>query len=252
MRPADQPRSIDFCHYLRRWLDGLLVTAVVAAASVLASQQLYDPDVWWHLRSGQWILENRRLPTLDPFTFASADRQWIDLHWGFQIPLALAYQYGGVAGMILLASVSCGVTLLIAMTARKRDWPTWVVAAAWVPALLAMSTRLPPRPEVFSLAFLAAYMAVLLRCDRRPAFIWALPAIQVLWVNSHGLFILGPIILGAYLADGAVRTLRCRLAAGDSFDRTAFHWWTHIGLASATVVAACLINPYGLRSALPL
>ena len=49
-------------------------------------------DAWWHLRSGQWILENRRLPTLDPFTFASADREWIDLHWGFQIPLALAYR----------------------------------------------------------------------------------------------------------------------------------------------------------------
>ena len=134
--------------------------------------------------------------------------------------------------MILLASASCGVTLLIAMTARMRDWPAWVVAAAWVPALLVMSTRLPPRPEVFSLAFLAAYMAVLLRCDRRPAFIWALPAIQVLWVNSHGLFILGPIILGAYVADGALRTLRGRLAAGEPADRTASHWWTHIGLAS--------------------
>ncbi len=203
MPPADQPRSTNSRHNLRSWLDGLLVASMVAAASVLACQELSDADAWWQLRSGQWILENRRLPTLDPFTFASADRQWIDLPWGFQVPLALAYRLGGVAGMILLASAVCGVTLLIAMTARMRDWPAWVIAAAWVPALLVMSTRLPPRPEVFSLAFLAAYMAVLLRCDRRPALAWALPAIQVLWVNSHGLFILGPLILGAYVADGA-------------------------------------------------
>ena len=219
MPPADQPRSANSSHCLRYWLDGLLVASMVAAASVFACQELNDTDSWWHLRSGQWILENCRLPTLDPFSFASADREWIDLHWGFQIPLALAYRLGGVAGMILLTSAMCGVTLLIAMTARMRDWPAWVVAAAWVPALLVMSTRLPPRPEVFSLAFLAAYMAVLLRCDRRPVFVWVLPVIQVLWVNSHGLFILGPIILAAYVADGALRTLRGapgRLGAGRS------------------------------------
>ena len=116
-----------------------------------------------------------------------------------------------------------------------------------------MSTRLPPRPEVFSLAFLAAYMAVLLRCDRRPALAWALPAIQVLWVNSHGLFILGPLILGAYVADGAVRTLRGRRAAGEPADRTGSRWWMHVGLASVAVVAACLVNPYGVaRRLFPL
>jgi hypothetical protein len=250
MPPADQPRSTDSPHKLRSWLDGLLVASMVAAASVLACQELRDPDAWWHLRSGQWILENRRLPTLDPFTFASADREWIDLPWGFQVPLAMAYRLGGVAGMILLVSAVCGVTLLIAMTARMRDWPAWVIAAAWVPALLVMSTRLPPRPEVFSLAFLAAYMAVLLRCDRRPALAWALPAIQVLWVNSHGLFIFGPLILGAYVADGAWRTLRGRLGAGEPLDRPGPRWWMHVGLASVAVVAACLVNPYGVRGAL--
>ena len=250
MPPADQPQATNPPRNLRDWLDGLLVASMVAAASVLACQELRDPDAWWHLRSGQWILENRRLPTLDPFTFASADREWIDLHWGFQIALALAYRFGGVAGMIALASAVCGVTLLIAMTARMRDWPAWVVAAAWVPALLVMSTRLPPRPEIFSLAFLAAYMAVLLRCDRRPALAWALPAIQVLWVNSHGLFILGPLILGAYVVDGALRTLRGRRAAGEPADRTGPRWWMHIGLASVAVAAACLVNPYGLRGAL--
>jgi hypothetical protein len=122
-----------------------------------------------------------------------------------------------------------------------------------VPALLVMSLRVPPRPELFSLAFRAAYMAVLLRCDRRPALAWALPAIQVLWVNSHGLFILGPLILGAYVADGALRALRYRGAAHAPADRTWSRWWMHVGLALVAVVAACLVNPYGARGAmLPL
>src|SRR4051794_12516768 len=136
MTTADRWQPASSRVQARRWLDALLVASMVAAGSVLACQELRDPDVWWHLRSGQWILENRRLPTLDPFTFASADREWIDLHWGFQVPLALAHRLGGVAGMILLASASCGITMLIALTARMREWPAWVVAAAWVPALL--------------------------------------------------------------------------------------------------------------------
>ena len=168
MPRTDQSQSTSSRPDVRRWLDGLLVFSMVAAGSVLACQELRDPDVWWHLRSGQWILQNRRLPTVDPFTFASADREWIDLHWGFQIVLALAHRLGGVAGMILLASLSCGITMLIAMTARMRDWPTWIVAAAWMPALLVMGLRLPPRPEVFSLGFIGAFMAILLRCDRAP------------------------------------------------------------------------------------
>jgi tetratricopeptide (TPR) repeat protein len=250
MQPAVHVPFTNSPRDVSRWLDGLLVASMVAAASVLACQELRDSDAWWHLRSGQWILENRRLPTLDPFTFASADREWIDLHWGFQVPLALVYRLGGVAGMILLAAAMCGVTLLIAMTARMRDWPAWVVAAAWIPALLVMSSRLPPRPEIFSLVFLAAYMAVLLRCDQRPALAWALPAIQVVWVNSHGLFILGPLILGAYIVDGVLGTLRHCQAAGAPANCTGPRWWMHVVLASITVGAACLVNPYGVRGAL--
>jgi hypothetical protein len=46
MLPADQPQSTDSAHHLRRWLDGLLVASMVAAAAVLACQELSDPDTW--------------------------------------------------------------------------------------------------------------------------------------------------------------------------------------------------------------
>ena len=53
----------------RRWLDRLLVVAMVAAASVLAYHELCEADVWCHLRSSQWILENHCVPSVDPLTF---------------------------------------------------------------------------------------------------------------------------------------------------------------------------------------
>src|SRR5207237_658102 len=88
------------------------------------------------------------------------------------------------------------------------------------------------------------YLAVLLRADDTPRLAWALPVIQVLWVNTHGLFVLGPVILAAYVVDRLPATADARGRLG------ARRWWGHVGGATAMVVAACLANPYGLRGAL--
>ena len=93
--------------------------------------------------------------------------------------------------MLLLSSVTCGVTLLIVLTSRGREWPGGLRRCSRIPAVLLMSLRFSPRPEVFSSSFTATYLALLFRCDRRPALAWGLPLIQILWVNSPGLFVLG-------------------------------------------------------------
>ncbi len=231
--------------------DGLLVVALAILALLLGCYELFDTDVWWHLRTGRWILEHHRIPRLDIFTFSSADRAWIDLHWGFQVALAMAHALGGVPGMILLSATAASVAVTLAVTARRRDWPSWVVVLCWLPALALMATRFDPRPEVFSLVGLAAFLAVLLRVEDRPAMAWALPIIQVLWVNVHGLFILGPIVLGCYWLDRGARVMS-RWAADDSGRETP-PLWRHLAPASAAVVLATLVNPYGIRGAmLPL
>ena len=106
--------------------------------------------------------------------------------------------------MILLAAGLCAAVAAAGLAARDRRWPTWVVAACWLPALVVMSARFAPRPELLSLLAMAGYLAILTRADARPAWLWLLPAVQVVWVNAHALFVLGPIILGLYLADRLV------------------------------------------------
>ena len=131
--------------------DRLLAAELGALAFLLGCYELFDPDIWWHLKSGQWILEHGRVPFLDIFTYSSSNRVWVDLHWGFQVALALAYALAGVAGMILMAAAAGCAAVLIAMTACAPNWPRWVAVLCWLPALALMAMRFDPRPEIFSL-----------------------------------------------------------------------------------------------------
>src|ERR1039457_474520 len=75
------------------------------------------------------------------------------------------------------------------------------IVVAWLPAVVMFTGRLCERPELFSLLFLAGFLAVLGRAGERPRWLWLLPAIQILWVNCHGFFVLGPMVLAAYVAE---------------------------------------------------
>jgi len=100
-----------------------------------------------------------------------------------------------------------------------------------------LSGRLNERPELFTLLLLAGFLLVLGQAREQPRRLWLLPALQILWVNSHGYFPLGPLILAAFAADLAWQRLRHQeIPAGLAR--------TLAGVGPA-VLLACFINPYG-------
>ena len=233
-------------HANHRWRLAVL-GALLALAFLLGCFPMGDFDVWWHLRTGQLILERGEVPRTDWFTYTNADRPWIDVYWLFQVGIALLFRVGGASALVLLKAV-CGTAIVaLSLVARRKNDKTWPIVVAWLPAVVMFTGRLCERPELFSLLFLAGFLTVLGRAGGRPRLLWLLPAIQVLWVNCHGFFVLGPMVLAAYVAELLV-------------DR---HWPPAVNvarppikqvlLASAATLAACLLNPYGIKAVtLPL
>ncbi len=219
-----------------RLADGLLMFALAGLTFLLGCQELFDADVWWHLRAGRWILEHRAVPWVDPFTFGSAGQPWVDVHWLFQVGLTLAFGAFGVAGTILLAAAGASGAVVAGFGLRHREWPAWIVAAAWLPGVLLASTRFDPRPEIVTLVCLSAFFGILLRARQAPGWLWVLVPIEVLWVNTHGLFVLGPWMLVLFLIDRAI-------VGGEPP-------WRRLWMPSLAVGLACLANPYGLRGVL--
>ncbi|WP_250846889.1 tetratricopeptide repeat protein [Aquisphaera insulae] len=237
---AEQPAGGDPARGLRA-LDVSLVVLFLALTALLGVFPLKDADNYWHLRTGDLIRETGSIPRVDFYTFTREGATWIDLHWLFQVGMSWINERAGVPGLILAKVLITTLAVGLLITARRRTWPAWAMVLAWLPALVVLSGRMYVRPETLSLLYLSAYLAVLSRWERHPRLAWILPFVQVAWVNSHGLFVLGPIVLGFGLIDAL---LRLRAMGPDPA-----RWWKTVAPAAVAVLVACLLNPYGLRGA---
>src|SRR5437667_6127637 len=117
---------------------------------------LYDTDFWWHLKTGELIWKEGRLPYVDWYTFTDMDRPWIDLHWGFQLLIALLYHLGGLNLVILVKAAVITGAVAVAWLAGGRDLPVWGKAALWILPALCVWGRGYERPEMLSQLSLAA------------------------------------------------------------------------------------------------
>jgi tetratricopeptide (TPR) repeat protein len=241
-RPAAAKKDVAQSDWPVRVADLLLWIAFLGLSFSLGAFPLRDTDFWWHLRTGDLIRQNGVVPQTDWYTYTVPDNRWIDLHWGFQVLLSWGYAHGGVVTLTLAKCfiTTCAVFLLI--SARRKEWPFWIMALVWLPALFVLGGRMYVRPETLSLLYISAFLAVIFRWDRFPWLAFALPVVEGFWVNTQGLFVLGPVILGCGLVDAALRP--------GAFSRERKRWWRSVGTATVLTGAACLVNPYGLRGAI--
>jgi hypothetical protein len=229
------------------WRRTLLV-ALPALAFLLSCYPMADFDVWWHLRTGQLILETGVVPRVDLFTYTNATRPWIDISWLYQVGLAFLYRVGGASALVLLKATAGAGIVGLSMLGRRPNGRAWPFALAWLPGLLMVSGRLSERPELASLVLLTAYLVILARAPRSPRWLWALPFLQVLWVNCHGFFVMGPLLLLAYTAEWIVDRLRppaAPLAPAAPFDRPPVRLFVAVALLT---LLACLASPYGAKA----
>ena len=222
--------------------DAVLVVFFLGLTFLLGVFPLNDTDFWWHLRTGDLIRQTGRWPRTDWYTFGAAGHPWIDLHWGFQVGLSWLYSLGGVDATNLAKCVVTTAAVAILLSSRRSSWPLWVMTLAWLPALLLLGGRMYVRPETMTLLYLAIDLAILFRIDLRPRLAWGLPIVQVFWVNTQGLFVLGPIVIGMALVDATTRR--------GAFSPERKAWWGTILAATLATGVACLANPYGIFGAL--
>jgi hypothetical protein len=193
-----------------RWFP--LIAAVLAGVLWLGwfSPEIYDSDFWWHLKTGQYIVEHRALPVPDPFAFTTANageayageavtRHFNLTHeWLAQVLFYTVWRFTGFGGVVLfratLLAVFCGLVGLVAW--RRCGGFYRSLAAACAAAGMAIRFALD-RPYLITFLLLAATIAIL----EYRRWLWLLPPLFLIWANCHGGFFLGWLVLAAYSAE---------------------------------------------------
>jgi hypothetical protein len=189
----------------------------------LALAGIIDSDFWFHLSSGRYTLAHGHPPITDTFSYPSFGRDYICLHWLFQLLLYACHAALGTAGLLLLKAVLVpAVVAGFAKAANLRLKDGSLLLLAFV--TLGCSATLTLRPLLPSLILLSLFLLVW----RREGPYWLFPLLELVWVNTHGLFILGLFVVGVW----SLHDLRRR-----------------IGMLLLTI-GACFINPYGWRGVL--
>lgn len=265
--PPDEPSAAD-----RRW-DRALFGGFLALVFLSGCTELVDGDFWWHLAAGERIVRTGEIPAVNTYTYTNPATRWIDLHWGFQVPLYLLWCLTGPAGIVLAKAAFGTAIFAVAWIAAGDRLPTVVRVALWLPPLLAFAGRYIERPELPSL--LAWTVFLLLLADRPRGLAW-LPWVQIAWVNVQGLFVLGPLTFGLRLLAAGLESftpgmrdrsdrsgmsspsvVRNPLAPNDKSstgdmrnpsaeDGVRFPWRAALGWFAVTCLV-CLANPYGIE-----
>jgi hypothetical protein len=234
-------------------LPRLTVALTFLGLLAMAARPSADTDTWWHLRVGQWIVEQRAVPQTDVFSHTRAGAAWRIPGWIVQVPLYLAFANLGYAGLNLFTA-AC-VLLTFVFVYRMCSGPPLLRAFTLVLAAAASALYWAARPAIISFLLAGAFAYILwLYRWRGLNRLWLLPPLMALWANAHGGFALGFILLALTLA-GQVASLGWRWVmahrerAGASpaptegdVDGRGIVWLIGIGLACA---AAVMFNPAG-------
>src|SRR6266567_1688794 len=225
----------------------MLGTLLVVRVFSEARNFSVDPDLWWHIKIGQDLLRTHHFPTTDPYSWTVPGQPWIAYEWLGDIALALVNRAGGLLALDIFLIV-LGSLIMLAIyalaSARAENSKAGFVSAVILSTLAFGSFSM--RPQMFGYLFLALTLLILLRFRKGVSWpVWTLPAIFLLWVNTHGSFIIGTGVIGLYLCAGLWSFRLGQLEA--------VAWTRKQRLELEAVVLLCLavlpITPYGTKLA---
>jgi hypothetical protein len=249
-KPAPQPApkfpKLRLPAVAPRWLFAVMLLLGVVRVFIPFGGNIVDTDFWWHLKTGQFIVQHHSLPVPDPFSWttymgraAYAGEEIVRYfnlthEWLAQVLFYVVYTIGGFAGLILLRQLLllslCGVVGLVIY--RRNHGFYRALFSSFATAQVAIFTA---RDRPYLITFLLVGVTIWILEDRR--WLWLLPPMQLVWANCHSGFFLGWVVMGAYCAEALYNRWRGKPAADER----------RLFLASGAAALVSFLNPNGYR-----
>ena len=229
---------------------------------------LWHTDIWGHVAYGQWMIDHGRLPDVDPFVDLAQTTPLVATAWLSQLLFGVLERSGGperlsCAFAVISVSIYLMLAILFHLQTRRLGLAVFCSILAW---LVGWDRHLVVRPELLGYLLLAALFTLLsaahlLGCTRQNRSAntaavllkrkwWircAVGLLFTLWVNLHGSFAVGIVVIAILVAGELFDSVRQNRSIVQLKNAPVFRELSTL-LVIATV--ATLVNPYGYQ--LPL
>jgi hypothetical protein len=240
-----------------RWLqvlvpsvaDLLFVALLFGLSSgALGRLLLRDGGTGWHIRNGQLMLQTHSITRVDSFSATMSGQPWYAWEWLYDVLVAAVHHGLGLNGVVFYtAAIMAATFVLVFHLAMRRGGSLPIAFFLLVLSLGASAIHFLARPHVLSWLLTVIWFELLdssasatgLEKDRR---LFYFPVLMMLWVNLHGGFLFGFILLGVYLVGGGIQYFTCRVQREEIRD-----WLKRLGLVSVSSLLASFVNPYGYK-----
>lgn len=215
------------------------------AGIVLSLKAIKEPDLWWQLATGDWILANKTIPTSDVFSYTYFGTKWINIKWGFEVLIsiwtkAFGFEFIYVIQALVTIALLYFILKLVYLINKPfldKPWANSIILLSSFVFLAASSNRIIGRPEMFSHLFTLVFIYLLTLYKNKKQLIYLIPIIQLFWTNMHEAFGTGIVIIGIYVFAAWIEYFM------NKNQEKPFY----ISLAFLFSIAVISINPYGFQ-----
>lgn len=223
----------------------------------LATKLLGDAGIGWHIRAGDQILATHAIPTTDPFSSSMQGQPWYAWEWLYDVVVSALNHIAGLNGVVWFTAAVIALVFGWMFRLLVRREMNFIFALLLVLLALAASTiHFLTRPHVVSWLFTLAFFWLLDSTERnyfkrvgRHRKLWALPILMLIWVNVHGGFLIGFVLIAVFWFGSVWTWFRTKGTGIDDVlhklgAARRIRDLTRVGIAS---VLASFVNPYGWK-----
>ena len=224
------------------------LTALVGIFIFVNTHPIRPHDFWWHITIGREILTSSYIPTTDIYSYTAYGQSYpsYQMFWLMDIILYGIYKAGGPALVIFIHSLVITSAYFVLFWICKKMSNSWRIAAFGV--LFAAALGLNDwnvRPQ--GITFLLGSLYLLAIYEYQQSYKWGwlviFPLGMLIWVNSHGTFLIGLVLIGIWLGWEAWNLSRSSIKHDHEYPpKRLLVPSIVLGITALT----CLINPRGL------
>jgi hypothetical protein len=169
----------------------------LAAAGLLALAPCLDatgdPDLWWHLRVGRWIVEHGGVPHTELFSYTAPGAPWVAHEWLAELLFWVVSSGIGLAGLAVVVGLATwGGLLALARLGLKAGATPFNAGLVLVVGAKAMQPVTGTRPQMFTFALVCVCLLLMFtHLQRGGRAIWWLVPVIVVWANLHAGVVIG-------------------------------------------------------------